>query len=81
MNAKAIKSTLLAAMVTAVLCAGTLSARQLRGDAKGFACGTTCSADGPGHFHGCSTGCFRTGQGFVRGVPSRPSCQENSPTL
>jgi hypothetical protein len=58
MNIKAIKSTLLAAIVTAVLCAGTVSARQLRSDAKGFACGTTCGPNGPGHFQGCSTGCF-----------------------
>lgn len=57
MNTKAIKSTLLAAMVTAVLCAGTLSARQLRSDAKGFACGTTCGPISPGHFEGCPTGC------------------------
>jgi len=79
MNAKAIKSTLLAAMVTAVLCVGTLSARQLRGDAEGFACGTTCSADGPGHFHGCSTGCFCNlfpdGTGFC----SRSSQSPQSP--
>jgi len=55
---KTIKNTFLATIVTTVLFAGTLSARQLRGNAEGFACGTTCSADGPGHFHGCSTGCF-----------------------
>jgi hypothetical protein len=36
MNIKAIKSTLLAAIVTAVLCAGTVSARQLRSEPKGF---------------------------------------------
>ena len=34
MNIKAIKSTLLAAIVTAVLCAGTVSARQLRSEPK-----------------------------------------------
>ena len=79
MNIKAIKSTLLAAIVTAVLCAGTVSAHQLRSDAKGFACGTTCSVDGPGHFHGCSTGCFcnffQDGTGFC----SRSSQLPQSP--
>ena len=73
MNTKTIKSTMLAAMVTAVLCAGTLSARQLRSDAKGFACGTTCSVDGSGHFHGCSDRCFcnlvSNGTGFCSGNP------------
>jgi hypothetical protein len=73
MNTRAIKSTLFAAMVTAVLCAGTLSARQLRNDAKGFACGTTCKANGPGHSQGCSTNCFcilgSDGTGFCSGNP------------
>lgn len=43
---KTIKNTLLAAIVTAVLCVGTVSARQLKTAAHGFpgACGTTCSA-------------------------------------
>jgi hypothetical protein len=50
---KTIKNTFLAAIVTAVLCAGTLSARQLRSDAKSFACGGGCSASKP-----CKTGCI-----------------------
>jgi hypothetical protein len=53
MNVKAIKSTLLVAVVTAVLCAGTVSARQLRSDAKGFACGGGCDST-----HPCKTGCI-----------------------
>lgn len=55
---KTIHPFLFATLAMAVLFVGTVSAHQLRSDAKGFACGTTCSADGPGHFHGCSTGCF-----------------------
>ena len=53
MKKKTIKTTLLAAIVTAVLCAGSLSARQLHSDAKGFACGGSCSST-----HPCATGCF-----------------------
>lgn len=53
-----IQTLLFAIMVTLVLSAGTLSARQLRSESNGFACGTTCRANGPGHFQGCSTGCF-----------------------
>jgi hypothetical protein len=53
MNIKAIKSTLLVAIVTAVLCAGTVSARQLRSDAKGFGCGGGCDST-----HPCKTGCI-----------------------
>ena len=42
---KTIKNTFLAAMATAVLCAGTISARQLKTNAQGVGvCGTTCSA-------------------------------------
>jgi hypothetical protein len=53
MSKKIIKSTLLAATVTAVLCAGTVSARQLRTDSKGFAaCKGSCSSVQP-----CATGC------------------------
>ncbi len=49
-----IKNTLLAAIVTAVLCAGTVSARQLRTDSKGFAaCKGSCSSVQP-----CATGCI-----------------------
>jgi hypothetical protein len=51
---KTIKTTLLAAMLTALLCAGTVSARQLRNPAqKATTCGGTCSAT-----HACATGCF-----------------------
>jgi hypothetical protein len=54
MSKKIIKSTLLAATVTAVLCAGTVSARQLRTDSKGFAaCKGSCSSVQP-----CATGCI-----------------------
>ncbi len=43
MRKRIIKSTLLAMIVTAVLCVGTVSARQLRTDAKGFAaCKGSC---------------------------------------
>jgi hypothetical protein len=54
MTKKTIKNTFLAAIVTAVLCAGTVSARQLRIDTKGFAaCKGSCSSTQP-----CSTGCI-----------------------
>jgi hypothetical protein len=54
MRKRIIKSTLLATIVTAVLCLGTVSARQLRTDAKGFAaCKGSCSSVQP-----CSTGCI-----------------------
>ena len=73
---KTIKNTFLAAIATAVLCAGTVSARQLRTDTKGFpgACGTTCSATV--HCGGLCT-CWRdTGQttGFCAQdpPPARP---------
>ena len=53
MQKRIIKSTLLATIVSAVLCAGTVSARQLRTDAKGFAaCRGTCTSSTQ-----CSTGC------------------------
>ena len=49
-----IKTILLAAMITAVLCVGTLSARQLRANANGFAgCGGKCDST-----HPCKTGCI-----------------------
>lgn len=48
---KAIKNTFLAAMAAAVLCAGTVSARQLQTDARALtACGGSCSIRVP-----CST--------------------------
>ena len=54
MRKKIIKSTVLATIVTAVLCVGTVSARQLRTDAKGFAaCKGSCSSTQP-----CSSGCI-----------------------
>jgi hypothetical protein len=54
MGKKIIKSTLLAAIVTAVLCAGTVSARQLRTDTKGFAaCKGACTSG-----QQCSSGCI-----------------------
>ena len=65
-----IKTILLAAMVTAVLCAGTLSARQLRTNTNGFAtCGGGCSST-----HPCKTGCLcitlmETGNTFCSSHP------------
>jgi len=53
MSRQTIKNILLAAMMTAVLGVGTLSARQLRSEAKNFACGGGCSASKP-----CKTGCI-----------------------
>ncbi|MGB8132045.1 MAG: hypothetical protein WCG81_19825 [Candidatus Angelobacter sp.] len=53
MSTKAIKNILLAAMMTAVLSAGTLSARQLRSDATSVTCGGSCGAG-----HPCKTGCI-----------------------
>ncbi|HEX3586140.1 MAG TPA: hypothetical protein VH024_09095 [Candidatus Angelobacter sp.] len=53
MSRKVIKNTLLAAMMTVVLSAGALSARQLRSNAKGFACGGSCGANKP-----CKSGCI-----------------------
>lgn len=54
MRKRIIKSTLLATIVTAVLCMGTVSARQLRTDTKGFAaCKGSCSSTQP-----CSSGCI-----------------------
>lgn len=53
MSRKIIKSLLLVAMLAATLGAGTLSARQLRSEAQGFACGGSCSAS-----HPCKSGCI-----------------------
>lgn len=51
---KKIKSMFLAALVMGVLCAGTVSARQLRNNAKGLAtCGGSCGINKP-----CATGCL-----------------------
>ena len=50
---KTIKTVLFSTIVTAVLGAGTLSARQLWRDAKGFACGGGCDST-----HPCKTGCI-----------------------
>lgn len=50
---KRMKTIFFTAIVSAVLCAGTLSARQLRNDATGFACGGSCGANNP-----CKTGCI-----------------------
>ena len=51
---KTMKTVLFSTMVTAVLSAGTLSARQLRTEAKGFAaCKGSCSSTQP-----CATGCI-----------------------
>lgn len=50
---KAIKTVLFSTIVTAVLGAGTLSARQLLSDAKGFGCGGSCDST-----HPCKTGCI-----------------------
>ena len=51
---KTIKTIIFTGMAAAVLCAGTVSARQLRSDANGFACGGSC---GPGK-PPCKTGCI-----------------------
>jgi hypothetical protein len=54
MGKKIIKSTLFSMIVTAVLFAGTVSARQLRNEAKGFAaCRGACSSG-----QQCSSGCI-----------------------
>jgi len=50
---KTIKNTFLAAMATAVLCAGTVSARQLRSRATGFACRGSCTSSTQ-----CASGCI-----------------------
>ncbi len=50
---KKINSMFFTALVIGVLCAGTLSARQLRSDAKSFSCGGGCGANKP-----CKTGCI-----------------------
>ena len=70
MMKKTIKNTFLIAIVTAVLCAGTVSARQLRSDAKASAtCGGSCGIN-----HPCHTGCLcifpmETGSPFCSSHP------------
>jgi hypothetical protein len=54
MGRKTVKTTFLTVIVAAVLLAGTLSARQLRSDAKGFAaCRGACTSGSQ-----CSSGCI-----------------------
>jgi hypothetical protein len=53
MSGKIAKTMLYATIVMSVLCAGTVSARQLRTGPKGFACGGSCSST-----HPCANGCF-----------------------
>lgn len=50
---KKIQTLSLAVIAVAVLCAGTVSARQLRSGVKGFTCGGTCSATQPCATSGC----------------------------
>lgn len=51
---KKIKSTFFAALVMGVLCAGTVSARQLQSNAKGtLTCGGSCGVNNP-----CKSGCL-----------------------
>jgi len=53
MSRNVIKNLLLAAMLAIALGAGTLSARQLRSEPQGFACGGSCGAG-----HPCKSGCI-----------------------
>jgi hypothetical protein len=50
---KTVRTLLFSTLVMAVLSAGTLSARQLRSDAKNVTCGGSCGAG-----HPCKTGCI-----------------------
>ena len=50
---KRMKTIFFTAIVSAVLCAGTVSARQLRSGAKGFGCGGSCDST-----HPCKSGCI-----------------------
>jgi len=67
---KKIKSMFFTALVIGVLCAGTVSARQLRSDAQGSAtCGGSCGVNKP-----CRTGCLcifpmETGSPFCSSHP------------
>lgn len=51
---KTVKAMLFSTLVMAVLGAGTLSARQLRSESIGFACGGSCGVGHPP----CKTGCI-----------------------
>ena len=67
---KTIKSIIFTKMAGAVLCAETVSARQLRSDANGSAtCGGSCGVNNP-----CHTGCLcifpmETGSPFCSSHP------------
>ena len=67
---KKIKSMFFTALVIGVLCAGTVSARQLRSDTKGSAtCGGSCGVNNP-----CRSGCLcifpmETGSPFCSSHP------------
>lgn len=50
---KKIQNVLFAVIAIAVLCAGTVSARQLRSSFQGSTCGGTCSATRPCAVAGC----------------------------
>jgi hypothetical protein len=50
---RTVKTMLFSTLVMAVLGAGTLSARQLRIEAKNVSCGGSCGAN-----HPCKTGCI-----------------------
>ena len=50
---KKIQNLLLAVIAVAVLCAGTVSARQLRSNFQGSTCGGTCSLTRPCAVAGC----------------------------
>jgi hypothetical protein len=50
---KRMRTIFFTAIVSSVLCAGTVSARQLRSEPRGFACSGTCSATRP-----CPNSCF-----------------------
>ncbi len=51
---KTVRTMFFSTLVMAVLSAGTLSARQLRSEANGFACGGSCGVGQPP----CKTGCI-----------------------
>lgn len=53
MSRKAIQNILLVIFVMAVLCAGTVSARQLRNGATAFACRGSCTSSTQ-----CASGCI-----------------------
>ena len=67
---KKIRSTLFAVLVMGVMCAGTVSARQLRSNANGLAtCGGSCGIGKP-----CAKGCLcifpmETGNPFCSSHP------------